>query len=167
MDVNAKIAGLSPERRLKVEARAAELVAQEITMGAWAVGSFENDDALDWLIDLEKSSGLGFIQATLKLSEAKYIESPEGCCIVAAAEVVLALQNRPRKRLPEEAQAWVTKNGNFDARPLNKKAINAIDRVLSEDSELNALWLLTDHYDAWRADVHQIRALLVQSENKD
>lgn len=35
-------------------------------MGAWAVGNFENDDALDWVSDIVESSGIEKADSTAK-----------------------------------------------------------------------------------------------------
>ena len=40
-------------------------------MGAWGIGNFENDDALDWLVDLEKSPDYGFSSGSTTKSRRK------------------------------------------------------------------------------------------------
>jgi len=59
-------------------------------MGAWGVKTFENDDSSDWLYDLEESNDLSVIEAALNEGGSDYIEAPEGCNILAAAEVKLS-----------------------------------------------------------------------------
>jgi hypothetical protein len=91
----------------------------------------------------------------------EYLEAPEGSCILAAAEVILALKGKPRPDLPEEAAGWVAKHATLDAGKLVGRAVQAIDRVLGEQSELKDLWQETDDFAAWSADVQQTRAALV------
>lgn len=53
-------------------------------MGAWGIKSFENDDASDWLYDLEESDDPSVIQKALQLDMA-YLEAPECCNALASA----------------------------------------------------------------------------------
>ena len=72
-------------------------------MAAWGSGSFENDDAADWLAelgtivpdDLTKIFG----QAA---DDPAYFEAPAASVVVAAAEVVAALNGAPSKGTPAE-----------------------------------------------------------------
>ena len=68
-------------------------------MGAWGAGPFENDDAMDWAIDLEESGDVGFVVEALRAAESDgYLDAPEGSVTIAAAEVVAALGPGPRWR---------------------------------------------------------------------
>jgi hypothetical protein len=94
---------------------------------------------------------------------ADYIEAPEGCTILAAAEIIIALQGRPKDGLPENAAQWVSKNLSLDSTHLNNIAIQAIEKVLSDASELKELWEESDDFDTWLKDVTQIKTLLLSS----
>lgn len=66
-------------------------------MGAWGVGSFENDNAVDWTYGLEGKSDLSFIETTLdKVLNwgASYLEAPDAEEAIAAAEAVARLLGR-------------------------------------------------------------------------
>lgn len=71
-------------------------------MGAWGSGSFDNDDALDWVNDLEGSKGTAVIEFALQavLDESDYLEAPECSAALCAAEVVAALKGAPGQGLP-------------------------------------------------------------------
>ena len=129
-------------------------------MGAWGIKTFENDDASDWIYDLEETSDLSLFEATFEAAREDYLEAPEGCTILAAAEVLLALQGRPRDGFPEEAANWVAKNKALDGLAVRQAAARAVQRVLAEDSELQELWEETDDYQAWKNDVLEIISLL-------
>ena len=86
-------------------------------MGAWGFGTFENDDAGDWLFDLEETNDLSLIEQTLTL-EDDYIEAPDGCNALAAAEIVAALMGKTRGCLPENATKWINDNKE---QPANSK----------------------------------------------
>ncbi len=129
-------------------------------MGAWGIKTFENDDASDWIYDLEKTADLSLIESTLRLSRDDYLQSPDACNILAAAEVVLALRGKARPGFPEDAASWVSGNSSLDAAPLNDLAISAVEKVLSEESELNELWQETEDFDDWKNDVLGIKSAL-------
>ena len=127
-------------------------------MGAWGYKSFENDDALDWVYELEGSDNLASIEAALDEAGAEYIEAPEACNILAAAELVVALLGKPRLELPADVSEWLSNNKSLDASYLKVKTVNAVQAVLSEQSELNELWQDSEEYQAWRDDVEALRA---------
>lgn len=132
-------------------------------MGAWGIKTFENDDSSDWLYDLEESDDLSVIENTLNEANQEYVEAPEGCNILAAAEIILGLQGKGRE-LPENAKEWIEKNKTLNVDSLVGAAIKAIDVVLSENSELLELWQdAADDFDAWKTDVESIKAALSAS----
>jgi len=137
-------------------------------MGAWGIKTFENDDALDWLYELEESSDLSVIEATLDEASSDYLEAPEGCNILAAAEVILALCGKPNSGLPENVIDWASANRNLDIAHLIERATKAIDRILSGKSELNDLWQDSENdYRLWVDDVSQIKQALQSIEREE
>lgn len=128
-------------------------------MGAWGFGTFENDDAGDWLFDLEETNDLSLIEQTLTL-EDDYTEAPDGCNALAAAEIVAALMGKTREGLPENATKWINDNKEQPVNQLKEKALKAIERVLSEGSELIELWGESSDFDSWKNDVSEIKKLL-------
>jgi hypothetical protein len=110
-------------------------------MGAWGHKSFENDDALDWVADLEKSTETNVIIEALNTvtDDAKdYLEAPECSIAIAAAEVVAALVGHGAASLPERVNEWLRGKPKPDP-SLIAKARRAIVAVLA-DSELKELW---------------------------
>ena len=97
---------------------------------------------------MEESDDLSVIEETLAHAKTDYLEAPEGCEILAASEIILALLGNKRKKLPEIAKEWLSNNKKLDPTKLKKKAIKALDKVVSEDSELNELWQDSDKYKA-------------------
>lgn len=136
-------------------------------MGAWGVKTFENDDAADWVYELEESDDLSVIEAALAGAEAEYLEAPVAACVLAAAEVVLAFQKKARPGFPENAAAWVAAHGRLNAGRLNSRAVKALDRVLGEQSELKELWEESGDFESWQQDVREIRAALGQDTASD
>jgi hypothetical protein len=110
-------------------------------MGAWGHSAFENDDALDWVAELEEVGNTSILIAAFDAvleAQEDYIEIPEASITISAAEVVAALLGRADTSLPEEIQAWVAGQDKVDSK-IVEKARRAVNRVL-EDSELKEVW---------------------------
>lgn len=125
-------------------------------MGAWSHGSFGNDDALDWLGELENADGVEPIAEAFEavLEAEDYLEAPEASMGLAAAEVVAALRGRPADKLPEEVTAWVA--GKKPPKPaLVKKAQRVVKRIL-KDSELKELWAESEDSGKWQQEVESL-----------
>jgi hypothetical protein len=120
-------------------------------MGAWAVGNFDNDDALDWTSDLSESKGSGAIRSALKEASSEgYLEAPVACAALAAAEVVAALLGNPSPSLPDEVREWIKHNRIEVDHDLLSLARAAVIRV-KEKSELHELWQDSKDYTQWQA----------------
>jgi len=111
-------------------------------MGAWDIGTFDNDDASDWLYDLEESTDTSVIQAALDAvneSDEDAPEAPDCICALAAAEIVAALRGYPLDSLPENAQSWVDTHDGLEVGSLVKSSLTAVERIRT-NSELKELW---------------------------
>ena len=109
-------------------------------MGAWEAGPFENDTALDWVADLERT-GAQAVRTALSVAADGYVEAPLGEEAVAAAEVVASALGEPGQNLPEPVRRWLATNAGEILRDDVTLARGAIKRVVSEDSELKELWI--------------------------
>jgi hypothetical protein len=120
-------------------------------MGAWEIGSFDNDDALDWLAELEECEDEAVLAETLRavtdLGDG-YLEAPEASEGLAAAEIIAALKGRPVVNLPENARAWVEAHRELEVSELVPMAREAVERVRGE-SELKELWDESDEAPKW------------------
>ncbi len=127
-------------------------------MGAWGHGPFENDDAGDWIAELEESEDFSVVQAALEavVRPGTYLEAPECSTAIAAAEVVAASLGRPVTGLPEEAGAWIAARGAAPPRivGLAKQALAAI----RSESELRDLWEEGDGFDEWVKSMSDLEA---------
>jgi len=75
-------------------------------LGTWGTEAFANDDALDWIAELEGADDDRFLQEALQVviqDEGAYLEVPECNIALAAAEVVAALHGHPSHDLPAVA----------------------------------------------------------------
>lgn len=131
-------------------------------MGCWGIGTFENDHAADWVWCLEESDGLAVVERALGApSNGAYIEAPEACEALAAAEVVAALLGHPAADLSVEVARWVAEHRGLDARPLRDAALTQVRAVLGDNSELRELWKENEEdFPFWKATVEALIARL-------
>src|SRR3954470_23238720 len=126
-------------------------------MGAWDVGAFENDDAMDWIATLEER-GDAAVRATLATvadaDAADDVETGAAAEALAAAEVVAALAGHAADSLPDEVRAWVDGHG-VPPEDLVELALRAAARV-ERSSELRELWDEAGD-EKWVATVRDLR----------
>jgi hypothetical protein len=137
---------------------AALLLPALVQAGAWGAGSFENDDALDWVNDCVRSTGPKVVASTLYVAlDPKYLEAPEASSAIAAAEVVAAARGKPGARLPTEVQAWLRQQSQTEMAKLAPTAAKAVERILSgPESELQALWKESKDYSSWQRSMQDL-----------
>jgi hypothetical protein len=131
-------------------------------MGAWGAGSFENDDAMDWVIGLAERSRDAVLREALTpvaTADDRYLEAPDCSIAIAAAEAVAAARGHPNVALPAEVAGWVRNKPEVTA-DLVVLARSAVDRIAGK-SELRDLWNESDSAEAWRAAMTDLRARLV------
>lgn len=112
-------------------------------MGAWGSGSFENDDAADWLAQLDTMAPEDLTKIFGHAADTTtYFEAPAASVVVAAAEVVATLNGSPVNGVPPEIVKWTT-NRKPPTPELKALTLRALDRV-RKNSELKDLWLEAD-----------------------
>jgi hypothetical protein len=136
-------------------------------MGTWAVDAFGNDYAQDWAQDLHETSNLDAVEDTLNTAldtTASELDAPFAAEALVAIEVLARLQGKGGARSDDSAAVdeWVAAR-KPKAKPradLADKARRALERILSDQSELRELWEDSEHYEEWRAAVEDLRARL-------
>lgn len=148
-----------------MKAAAAILVALLVTLlahaGAWGEGSFENDDALDWVAECVNSKDTAEVAKALDaVLNSDYIESPDGSAAVAAAEVIAAALGRPSTKLPPEVRSWLRRQSLPALAQLAPAAKKVLVRIQDPKiSELRQLW--AEGEDAnWQAAMADLSARL-------
>lgn len=127
-------------------------------MGAWGVGSFENDNAVDWSYGLQGKTDLSYVESTLdKVLNLgpRYLEAPDAEEAIAAAEAVARPLGRfaTRDAYTKSIDDWV---GQVSVRPsaqLIEKAGLALERIQQEPSELLELWNEGADATAWKDSI--------------
>lgn len=130
-------------------------------MGANETGNFANDDATDWLFELEESSGPDLLKEAFKtLSGNGYPDTPDCCIALAAAEVVAAAKGKPSSDLPEDVRKWIGDQDNLNAiAALAKSAITVVNKI-SAKSELRDQWEESDSWHEWQQVMEDLRKRL-------
>ena len=134
-------------------------------MGAWGSGSFENDDASDWIADFCDDPDEGLISDALstvaEMGADEYLEAPDCSVGLAAAEVVAALKGAPNPDMPDEAKECISKL-KIKAEPgMISLASRAVEWIKT-NSELKELWDESENPAEWYAAVATLETRLKQ-----
>lgn len=131
-------------------------------MGCWGIGNFDNDDAMDWACELSEGTGFRPVDRVLLAPcNVEYLDAPEACEALAAAEVVAALLGHPASDLPVDVARWVAEHRWIDARPYREVALLHVRAVLGNNSELRALFAEGEaDFPFWKATVEALIARL-------
>ena len=128
-------------------------------MGAWGIGHFDNDDAGDWIWELEEAKSLQPVISAFDEvdSSLDYLDAGIACMALAAAETVAAVIGKPAADLPESIAAIVP---HLAADPALVSRARAAVETIGSDSELRELWEETDDFGKWQALVADLSARL-------
>jgi len=129
-------------------------------MPGWGTGSFENDDAQDFLGEL---ASLTIDELKQKLAYAAehegYLEARESSVVVATAEVVATAKGAPPVNVPPAIAEWVSKVEGTPSHEMSDLARRAVKRVRS-NSELKDLWQEAEGLNDWSASLRDLEERL-------
>ncbi len=132
-------------------------------MGAWGIGAFENDDALDWVWGLDGDDADDVVAQAVgtvaRASASHYVESTDGANAIAAATLVACAADGDTEDLPPEAIEYLKRAESPDDE-LVASAIAALDRLTAAESEVAALWDESDDGPEWRESIARLRGRL-------
>ena len=130
--------------------------------GATGPGSFENDDAWDWVSRCTRSTGTRAIAiAFRKVSGAPFVEAPEASAAVAAAEVVAAARGKVGVGFPDDLREWLRHQPIADIASLSPLAVGVVEQIANgPGSELQSLWKESKQYAHWQRNMQDLRARL-------
>jgi len=120
-------------------------------MGAWDNGNFGNDDAMDFVADVQNTDSI--VHAIVTISNTpinEYIESSDSCNTLAAIEYIATAMGNTAKDFPEEALEWVSNNKLvlLQDEKLITHAHVALEKIKT-NSELKELWEESGEFEAW------------------
>ena len=129
-------------------------------MGAWGIGTFENDTACDFAAEVAEEGGLVVLEQALDrvLAATNYLEAPDAQEGLAAADIVARLNGSPGSRTAYTAKidAWVERSKMTPSEILIEKARRSITRILTEPSELLELWQDSGDFGVWKRSVEDV-----------
>jgi hypothetical protein len=131
-------------------------------MGTWNVGPFENDAALDWLMDPDAELSFGKVANALAIGGIEILEIDDAAQALAAAEIVAAAGGLPHPDLPEPGEAWAELNARIVKANLVAMARDAVVRVGARNSQLAEHWAMAADGAAWRAGLDDLVGRLGQ-----
>ena len=126
-------------------------------MGAWGAGSFDNDDASDWVWELEDAKSLEPVLNALEAIEngGDYLQAPDCSIAIAAAEVVAAIFGKGADSLPESLVEIAQSLSETAPGTLRSRAGAVVLRIKT-DSELRDLWQESGALDEWTTAVDDL-----------
>lgn len=130
-------------------------------MGTWDVGPFDNDTAADFCDDLDEAAAgerEGIVRGILTrvIDTAGDLEAPESEQAVAAAALVAAQCSGGEPADP----VYGPEEPLPDLTGLRDLALQALNRVMTDPSELMDLWAESDG-GPWRANIRRLRDVLL------
>jgi hypothetical protein len=133
-------------------------------MGAWGVGLFDDDSALDFLEELTQSKDpLSLMNRSFASAAAsEYLEYDSAQSVLVSAAAMDTLLNGTQHGVDlEDLDAWLDRNRELSVAALKPLAVSALRRVLSDGSELRDLWSENaKDYPVWRGAVESLIARL-------
>jgi len=128
-------------------------------MGASGTGTFDNDDATDWISGFGADGANAIEEAFSTVNDLEagdYIEADIAAHVLAAAELVAAARDGDVSRLPEDAVSSLTENaGKINAAKLLPASRKAVSRVLKA-SELREQWDDSADGEDWEDGVREL-----------
>ncbi|SHN36826.1 DUF4259 domain-containing protein [Chitinophaga sp. CF418] len=129
-------------------------------MGTWAVGSFGNDSAGDWVMDLMENPTFEFIRETLEESIENPNDGMSNENAIAAAETICILNGVIPSDYEEvrhnlEPAIAKLKERSIPA-DLKALALTAIE-IIEKDSEIKELW---EGDEEWTAEIRELKRRL-------
>lgn len=132
-------------------------------MGTWGFSTFDDDDARDWVYDLEER-GVKAIEGAFGeiLEIGDYLDTDICSRALAACEVVAALAGKASDGLTDEVSEWIEQHSNVDVSGFRNTALQVIDRVVCDRSELKQRWEDSDGFHTWIAGVADLKSRLAK-----
>ncbi|ESQ93557.1 hypothetical protein ABAC460_00375 [Asticcacaulis sp. AC460] len=129
-------------------------------MGAWSHGPFDNDDAVDFMMELENAPSWETVRAIFDavLAHDTYIELPEGARAYAAAALVTVATGKSDVSAQDIYMTIDAMGPPPDG--LVAVAKKALRQITRGDSEIRELYLDSGSYTEWLDTVAAVDAAL-------
>lgn len=129
-------------------------------MSGWGTGSFENDDAQNFLATLHLKTPDDLQQILAAAADASdSLEAAQSGVVIAAAEIVATAKGAPPRTVPPQIAEWVGKIPGAPSAQMNELAQRAVNKVRT-NSELKDLWQEAEGLNEWSAELHELEGRL-------
>lgn len=128
-------------------------------MPGWGTGSFENEEAQNFLAKL-KSLGIDDLAPILvRAADHDYLDAPASTVVIVAAEIVATARGNPPQIVPSQIGDWIAKIEGSPSSQMSALARRAVERVRT-NSELKDLWLEAEGLNEWSAVLRDLEERL-------
>ena len=129
-------------------------------MGGWGAGSFENEDAQNFISALHALEPAELQRILARAADHEdYLNASDSSMTIAAAEVVATAKGNPPRAVPKQITEWIGKVEGAPSVEMLDLARRAVERVRA-NSELKDLWLEAEGLNEWTAALHDLEARL-------
>jgi hypothetical protein len=128
-------------------------------MPGWGSGSFENEDAQNFLGRLNSVEVGDLKQMLAHAADLDYVDAVESSVVIAVAEIVATARGNPPQAVPGQIAEWVGKIEGAPSSEMAELARLAVDKVRT-NSELKDLWLEAEGLNEWSAALRNLQARL-------
>lgn len=131
-------------------------------MGAWGYGIFDDDTAYDYVDEIDNSDNPKeiFKKAFKNAIDADYLEYDDCHAVTVSASYIDSILNGTRPRVDTEDENYfqfIENNKNLDVTDLKTDAVKALEKVISDNSELNELWAANEElYPKWKGNIEEL-----------
>jgi hypothetical protein len=119
-------------------------------MVGWGSGSFENEDAQNFLGRLNSVEVGDLKQMLVNAADQDYVGAPESSVVIVVAEVVATARGKAPQAVPNQIAEWVSKIDGAPSSEMSELARLAVYKVRT-NSELKDLWLEAEGLNEWSA----------------
>ncbi|HVF97656.1 MAG TPA: DUF4259 domain-containing protein [Flavisolibacter sp.] len=130
-------------------------------MGAWGPGIFDDDAAYDFIeIIQDADEPTEVFQTSFETAlQAEYLEYDDAHAVtVSAAYIDAVLNGTSYESEDDEAiTSFAKANKKLPLAPLKAAAVQALQKVIAENSELNELWKENEElYPQWKQNINAL-----------
>jgi hypothetical protein len=131
--------------------------------GAWSDGSFDNDDAMDWVNDCVHATSPEVVKAAFdRVLNAEVVEAPDASAAIAAAEVVAASLGKPNPAIPANLKSCLAGQQTAQVAAQAALAERALTKIEDTNhSELRQLWS-EDKANNWLAKAQALQSRIAR-----
>ena len=128
-------------------------------MPGWGTGSFENEDAQNFLAKLN-SLGIDDLSPILASAvDHNYLDAPASTIAIVVAEIVATASGNPPQTVPAQIVEWIAKIEGSPSPQMADLARRAVEKVRT-NSELKDLWLEAEGLNEWSAVLRDLEKRL-------